>query len=207
MLLSLLLLAFSCMPEKTLAKDCTINSFAVQADFNIEKFLGKWYEMKWFSDYYHAHFEGMKPMYEDFTIVYAKQSDGNISMVSAMRDPTAHRGCDLYNSTLYLTDTPAKLRMDKRNLGELSDYWIIKTDYSNFAVVYICYDENTDGTCGNAKAWVYSRHHGLAHDLMADADRQLERVCMDTTQRIQSTLRRFCKLHVNPKWRGGSDKP
>ena len=41
--------------------------------------------MKWFSDYYHAHFEGMKPMYEDFTIVYAKQSDGNISMVSAMR--------------------------------------------------------------------------------------------------------------------------
>ena len=25
------------MPEKTLAKDCTINSFAVQADFNIER--------------------------------------------------------------------------------------------------------------------------------------------------------------------------
>ena len=25
------------MPEKTIAKDCTINSFAVQADFNIEK--------------------------------------------------------------------------------------------------------------------------------------------------------------------------
>lgn len=76
-------------------------------------------------------------------------------------------------------------------VGKLSDYWIIKTDYSNFAVVYICSEEKTDGTCGNAKAWVYSRHHGLAHDLMAEADRQLERVCMDTTlfyttQRIQS---------------------
>ena len=76
-------------------------------------------------------------------------------------------------------------------VGKLSDYWIIKTDYSNFAVVYICSEEKTDGTCGNAKAWVYSRHHGLAHDLMADADSQLERVCMDTTlfyttQRIQS---------------------
>ena len=76
-------------------------------------------------------------------------------------------------------------------VGKLSDYWIIKTDYSNFAVVYICSEEKTDGTCGNAKAWVYSRHHGLTHDLMAEADRQLERVCMDTTlfyttQRIQS---------------------
>lgn len=97
-------------------------------------------------------------------------------------------------------------------VGELSDYWIIKTDYSNFAVVYICYDENTDGTCGNAKAWVYSRHHGLAHDLMADADRQLERVCMDTTlfyttQRIQSKSLTYPNLlRSNARFnRGGRD--
>ena len=66
-------------------------------------------------------------------------------------------------------------------LGRLLDYWIVSTDYVNYAVAYMCFEENADGTCGKAESWILSRHSYLADDKLAKVNLQIEQLCLNTT--------------------------
>nr|XP_022330607.1 purpurin-like [Crassostrea virginica] len=179
LIFTLIILSLSCIVQNAKAKTCTVDSFPEQANFITERYLGKWYEMKWYLDNFVE--TETTVLYQDFTHVYTKQSDGNISVSSTGRDPTAGHGCFHYHSTLIPTETPGKFKFDYMDKGRLTDYWIISTDYVNYAVAYVCFEENADGTCGKAKSWIFSRHTNLADDKLAEAYPLIEQLCLNTT--------------------------
>ncbi|XP_052697425.1 apolipoprotein D-like [Crassostrea angulata] len=130
MFLKLLAIAtFSCICQSIVANNCTlrVDSIQVQPNFTLERYLGRWYELKWFSDRYEAPGE----MYQDYTQFYSKRPDGNITITSHGRDPANGHGCLQFHSSMILTDTPGKMFYNYFNKGKLADYWVVKTDYIN----------------------------------------------------------------------------
>lgn len=79
-------------------------------------------------------------------------------------------------------------------VGQLADYWVVKTDYSNYAVVYECKEQNPDNTCKTTMSWVLSRHRILSDSLMADISHVIESLCLNET--LFYTTTQTCGKHV-----------
>nr|XP_019918638.2 purpurin-like [Crassostrea gigas] len=159
------------------SQGCRVDSFPVQDHFDTDKYLGKWYEMKWYSEVYFDDSE----LFQDYTHEYIRKKGGNLTVLHTGRDPIYLVDCFKRQSTLYLTETPGKFMIDEKNQGNLSDFWVIMTDYSNYSVAYGCTTQQQDGTCLKARAWVFSRKTTLADDLSQEADDQLEKLCLNLT--------------------------
>eukprot|EP00105_Crassostrea_gigas_P034490 XP_019918638.1 PREDICTED: purpurin-like isoform X1 [Crassostrea gigas] len=159
------------------SQGCRVDSFPVQDHFDTDKYLGKWYEMKWYSEVYFDESE----LFQDYTHEYIRKKGGNLTVLHTGRDPINLVDCFQRQSTLYLTETPGKFMIDEKNQGNLSDFLVIRTDYSNYSVAYGCTTQQQDGTCLKARAWVFSRKTTLADDLSQEADDQLEKLCLNLT--------------------------
>lgn len=70
--------------------------------------------------------------------------------------------------------------------GNFVDYWVVKTDYTNYSVVYECSKLNDD-TCKKIITWVFSRHQNLSESLMAEVDHVIENLCLNETQFYTTT--------------------
>lgn len=64
-------------------------------------------------------------------------------------------------------------------LGDIVNYWVVETDYTNYSVVYDCKQLNPDGTCKTNLAWVYSRLPHLSNDLRAKVSHVIESLCLN----------------------------
>lgn len=71
--------------------------------------------------------------------------------------------------------------------GNFVDYWVVKTDYTNYSVVYECSKLNDDNTCKKIITWVFSRHQTLPESLMAEVDHVIENLCLNETQFYTTT--------------------
>ncbi len=61
------------------------------------------------------------------------------------------------------------------------DYWILRTDYNNFALTYGCTLEANDGTCQHAHTWIWSRTNTLADNYIETARQIFNSVCVNIT--------------------------
>lgn len=72
--------------------------------------------------------------------------------------------------------------------GKLADYWVVKTDYINYSVVYECTQLSDDISCKMVISWVFSRHPNLSDNLMAEVDHVIiESLCLNETQFYSTT--------------------
>lgn len=67
------------------------------------------------------------------------------------------------------------------------DYWILRTDYSNYAVAYGCTNRASDRTCEHAQAALWSRTPTLEDDYVETAGQMFSSVCLNLTTFIQTT--------------------
>lgn len=59
------------------------------------------------------------------------------------------------------------------------NYWIIDTDYDNYAITYACRTQKEDGTCKDGYALVFSRNHrGLPPTIQRVVRQKQEEICM-----------------------------
>lgn len=59
------------------------------------------------------------------------------------------------------------------------NYWIIDTDYDNYAITYACRTQKEDGTCKDGYALVFSRNHrGLPPTIQRVVRKKQEEICM-----------------------------
>ena len=65
----------------------------------------------------------------------------------------------------------------------LLDYWILKTDYTSYAIAYICVEKAADSnnTCKKARSWLWSRSRALPEQVKADARNLFQNLCMNMT--------------------------
>ncbi|XP_062603238.1 lazarillo protein-like [Saccostrea cucullata] len=130
--------------------------------------------------------------WQDVTHTYSISKGNNISVVTAYRDPRSLGTCSTFQSTLIPTRSPGKLLFDEQNTNETVNYWVMNTDYVNYALVYGFKDENTNGTTKVAKSWVWSRKPSLAPSFLKNINTQLQNLCLNKTPVSRTLQKRGC---------------
>ncbi|XP_028813403.1 apolipoprotein Db [Denticeps clupeoides] len=104
---------------------------SVQPDFDLQKYLGKWYEI-----------EKLPARFERGTCIeanYSLRPDNTIKVVNVQ---TRKGKVKSIEGTAVVQDTrePAKLGVSFSYFTPYSPYWILSTDYTSVALVYSCTD-------------------------------------------------------------------
>ncbi|KAL2097197.1 hypothetical protein ACEWY4_006404 [Coilia grayii] len=103
----------------------------VQANFNMKKFLGRWYEVAKLP----AQFEKGRCIESNFTM----KADGSVRVVSSEILKGELRTIE-GNAVVQDMREPAKLGISFSYVLPYTPYWILSTDYDNSALVYSCTD-------------------------------------------------------------------
>uniref|UniRef100_W8BMB3 Apolipoprotein D n=1 Tax=Ceratitis capitata TaxID=7213 RepID=W8BMB3_CERCA len=129
-------------------------------NFDIEAYLGTWYEYSKYPFAYEIDGRCVKHDYETL-------SENKISVLA-----TQFSSLNVQTSTdgvAKIVD-PGKLSVRFNGLAALlglTDYWVLATDYENYAVVYSC-KNLADAHAKNV--WILTRERDPAEDVVTDAE-------------------------------------
>jgi lipocalin len=166
---------------------CTPPSFstiAVQTNFNLNKFLGVWFEIKWLPETPHAASDIWRNLYQSFQL---NNSSTQIIIPGRARagDNTT---CFDTTSWLVYANNSAKMILQTQDSNSPTfvnwPYYVLLTDYDNFALVYGCGTVNYTYTdpCSNPFMWLYSRTTSLSTVYSTLLDSYIENeLCLNLT--------------------------
>uniref|UniRef100_H2ZUD2 Retinol binding protein 4, like n=1 Tax=Latimeria chalumnae TaxID=7897 RepID=H2ZUD2_LATCH len=150
--------------ENSWARSCVVDSFAVKEDFDLKRYGGKWYALA------KKDPEGLF-LQDNISAEYTIEEDGSMTTSSKGR-------VKLFGFWVVCADMaaqytvpdpaiPAKMYMTYQGLASYlssggDNYWVIDTDYDNYAFTYACRTLKDDGTCEDGYAIIFSRNpHGF----------------------------------------------
>ncbi|XP_041667516.1 purpurin-like [Cheilinus undulatus] len=178
--LGLLLVYLACV-ERSLSSSCVVDSFTVKQDFDAKRYVGKWYALQ------KKDPEGLF-LQDNISAEYSIDDDG--TMVAHTKGRVTLFGiwvvCANMAAQYSVPDPahPGKMYMTFQGLatylsnGE-DDYWVIDTDYDNYAITYACRIMKLDGTCKDGYALVYSRNpRGLPPSFQHIIRQKQEEMCL-----------------------------
>ncbi|NWH58533.1 PURP protein, partial [Geococcyx californianus] len=79
--------------------------------------------------------------------------------------------------------TPSKMYMTYQGLASYlssgDNYWVIDTDYDNYAITYACRSLKEDSSCDDGYSLIFSRNpHGLPPAIQRILHQKQEEICM-----------------------------
>ncbi len=173
---------------------CTIPSFAnltVQSNFNLHRFLGIWYEIKWFKN------ESLNNnnLWNDFSQSFQFEDNSNEHLLASGRARlSSEEECFSFGPWLILANNSAKMILEKQDLNIPLNlnwpYYILKTDYNHYALIYGCMSENytLNISCKQPMLWIFSRTVLLGNEYLIELDNYIEDVlCINLTD-LEITL-------------------
>ncbi|XP_071080818.1 uncharacterized protein [Haliotis cracherodii] len=170
--------------------DCLVDAVTVQRDFDVSRYLGKWYEYRWHT----REFFPPEERFKDYFHYYVQTADGNITNYVSGRDPTRVDGkCFFYHMYLVPTDTPGKFFWRKKN-GEQYPYWVLETDYNRYAFVYGCYNISVSGTCIAARGWIWSRTPTIPRVISDRSPWFYNRTCLSSSTFLETLQTAECNV-------------
>ncbi|XP_005061059.1 PREDICTED: purpurin isoform X2 [Ficedula albicollis] len=189
--------------EYSLAQTCAVESFSVKDNFDPKRYAGKWYALAkkdpeglFLQDNISAEYT----VEEDGTMTAS--SKGRVKLFgirgSAARArkgiktlPPFHRSsfwviCADMAAQYTVPDptTPAKMYMTYQGLASYlssggDNYWVIDTDYDNYAITYACRSLKEDGSCDDGYSLIFSRNpRGLPPAIQRIVRQKQEEICM-----------------------------
>jgi len=168
---------------------CTKPSFAnltVQSDFNLTEFLGIWYEIQWLPDAPHNASDIWRNYY--ISIELANSSTENLLLYGKAR-VLNNNTCFSIDPWSIIANNSAKMilkNQDPNNPTLLNwPYYILQTDYNNYALVYACASPNYTYTdpCMDPGLWLFSRTTSLSTDYLSGFYNYIENVlCINQTE-------------------------
>ncbi|KAK7896276.1 hypothetical protein WMY93_021601 [Mugilogobius chulae] len=177
--LLLVLLAFV---ERSLSASCVVDSFTVKEDFDPKRYAGKWYALQ------KKDPEGLF-LQDNISAEYTIDDDG--SMTASSKGRVTLFGfwvvCADMAAQYSVPDpaTPGKMFMNYQGLasylssGGQDNYWVIDTDYDNYAITYACRTLKDDGSCDDGYALVFSRNpRGLPPAIQRVVRQKQDDICM-----------------------------
>lgn len=165
----------------------TMNNFIGQSDFNVHRFLGTWYEIKWYKNESQTN----ETIWNDFIQTFEFNSNSNDRLrVGGHARLANKKDCFQLNPwLLILANNSAKMSVEKTNMTSNDTlnwpYYILKTDYTHYALIYGCMSENSpvDNPCLNPMLWIFSRTVLLSRDILIDLDKYVENnLCMNLNE-------------------------
>ncbi|XP_065079404.1 apolipoprotein D-like [Ochlerotatus camptorhynchus] len=138
------------------------SSMPVVTNFELEKYLGKWYEIERYEQDYQRNLECVTAEYirnsQDASVdvkskgfLATKDAYASFAGIAVMSDPQA-------NPTVGKLNVSYGIRA-----SGISNYWIVDTDYVNYAVVYSC-TPIADSESIIEGYWLLSRTPALAEE-------------------------------------------
>ncbi|XP_042344442.1 purpurin-like [Plectropomus leopardus] len=176
---ALVMLFLACV-EQGLAS-CVVDSFTVKEDFDPKRYEGKWYALQ------KKDPEGLF-LQDNISAEYTIGDDG--AMVASSRGRVTLFGfwvvCADMAAQYSVPDpgTPGKMFMNYQGLASYlssggDNYWVIDTDYDNYALTYACRTLKDDGSCEDGYSLVFSRNpRGLPPAIQRIVRQKQEEICM-----------------------------
>ncbi|XP_023303348.2 apolipoprotein D-like [Lucilia cuprina] len=121
----------------------------VVSDFNVEKYLGKWYEYAKYPAYFEM--EG-----KCVTALYSLSDDGNVTVKNTLINEKTNVLTDILGTASLVANGKLLVKFPvSPAITVSSNYWILDTDYDNYTVIYSCVPvtTNTHATI----AWILTR--------------------------------------------------
>ncbi|XP_056407904.1 purpurin-like [Hyla sarda] len=167
--------------EQCKAQSCVVDSMKVKDDFDIKRYGGKWYAIG------KKDPEGLF-LQDNISADYTVDEDGTMTASSKGR-------VKLFGFWLICADMaaqysipdptiPAKMYMTYQGLASYlssggDNYWVIDTDYDNYAVTYACRTLKEDGTCNDGYSIIFSRNpRGFSPAITRLVRQKQEEICM-----------------------------
>ncbi|XP_043966665.1 purpurin-like isoform X1 [Gambusia affinis] len=178
-LFGLVMLLLACV-EQSLGS-CVVDRFTVKPDFEPQRYAGKWYALQ------KKDPEGLF-LQDNISAEYTVADDG--AMVASSRGRVTLFGfwvvCADMAAQYSVPDpnTPGKMFMNYQGLASYlssggDNYWVIDTDYDNYAITYACRTLKEDGSCEDGYALVFSRNpRGLPPAIQRVVRQKQEEICM-----------------------------
>lgn len=163
----------------------SFNNITVQQNFNLNQFLGVWFEIKWLPDAPHNASDIWRNLYQSFELNNSSMQNIIISGQARVGDNTT---CFDTGSWLVYANNSAKMILQTQDISSSTfvnwPYYILLTDYINFALVYGCDTTNYTymNPCTNPFLWVYSRTTSLSTVYSTLLDNYIEnQLCINLT--------------------------
>uniref|UniRef100_A0A4W5M188 Retinol binding protein 4, like n=1 Tax=Hucho hucho TaxID=62062 RepID=A0A4W5M188_9TELE len=167
--------------EQSWAASCVVDSFNVKEDFDPKRYAGKWYALQ------KKDPEGLF-LQDNISAEYTIGDDG--SMVAASKGRVTLFGfwvvCADMAAQYTVPDSanPGKMFMNYQGLASYlssggDNYWVIDTDYDNYAITYACRTLKDDGSCEDGYSLIFSRNpRGLPPAIQKNIRAKQEEICM-----------------------------
>ncbi|XP_030608475.1 apolipoprotein D-like isoform X2 [Archocentrus centrarchus] len=135
---------------------------AVQEKFDAARYLGKWYEIQRLP---HIYQKG-----QCCTATYSLDSPGVVGVLN--RELLPDGNIDSISGTAKAADPsePAKLLVSFFENSPPAPYWVLSTDYDNYALVYSCTDF---GEVHGEFIWILSRQPTLPQETLEELQNTL----------------------------------
>ncbi|CAH1790037.1 unnamed protein product [Owenia fusiformis] len=170
---------------------CKVANISAQENFQLGKFMGKWYEIKYIPL---THIPG-EVLWTDYQVTFTQESQNLVSMYDMGRPKRTDEFCKESKHYLHTTDVPGKLQHSRGINSTRSDRCVVLTDYNNYAVQYGCRELLPDGRCapGGVDSWVWSRAWTLPVDTMVMIDDFLNTtLCINMTTYVPNVNEKEC---------------
>lgn len=187
-----------CAGKSITESSCRLEDMALQQDFDLKRFQGKWYAtqklgagdsvLSFFTEIYDAR------------IVFKLNSRGGFDIKAA--------GSKFYGSwcpkgqghaAIPSPAHPERLTMFfdtkiGRQVG-MKPGWILATDYENYAVIYSCWSEQESGECHPSNTYVavlQRKTDDISPSHRVEIDRALRRACVEPKKLSKITHYGYC---------------
>jgi lipocalin len=186
-----LLLVVGCLvlfKQSTNVLGCTPPAFSnltVQSNFSLNKFLGIWYEIKWLPATPHNISDIWRSLYQSFQLVNASTQHLLVNGTARLYNKET---CFSFGPWSIIANNSAKMILERQDLSVSEPlnwpYYIVKTDYDNYMLVYGCISDNYTQTepCWEPILWLFSRTPTLSNDYVTTLDQYIvDTLCINLT--------------------------
>jgi len=180
-LLCLTLLIFIVMSVRAAVSPGRCPIVPVKGDFNVTKYLGVWYDIRSYYALFQASLNCSKSNYTGIDASHFRVNNSATAL-----DKQGHKIA--VNATGIASapnpSIPSKLnvKFDKsRGDAKPGDYWVVETDYTNYAIVWSC-KNIASGLLHKSQSWILGRNQtGFTQATEADIDKALASHNIDAT--------------------------